>query len=70
MSLLTAVSENRIQENICGAFKGSCLGSFHTPKTILRKVQKTLMLETDVPETLNEAILSVRKVGRIGIIAA
>jgi len=45
-------------------------GSFHMPKSILHKVQKTLMLETDVPETLNEAILSVRKMGRIGIIAA
>ncbi|KIJ23349.1 hypothetical protein M422DRAFT_276091 [Sphaerobolus stellatus SS14] len=45
-------------------------GSFHMPKTIMHKVQKTLMLETDVPETLNEAIISVKKMGRIGIIAA
>jgi threonine dehydrogenase-like Zn-dependent dehydrogenase len=28
------------------------------------------MLETDVPEILNEAIVSVRKMGRVGIIAA
>jgi threonine dehydrogenase-like Zn-dependent dehydrogenase len=28
------------------------------------------MLETDVPETLNEMLLSVRKMGRCGIIAA
>ncbi|TFK38516.1 GroES-like protein [Crucibulum laeve] len=45
-------------------------GSFHEPKSILHKVQKTLMLETDVPETINEMIVSVRKMGRAGIIAA
>lgn len=45
-------------------------GSFHEPKTIMHKVQKTLMLETDVPETINEAILSVKKLGRVGVIAA
>lgn len=28
------------------------------------------MLETDVPETINEALLAVKKMGRIGIIAA
>ena len=28
------------------------------------------MLETDVPETINEAIMSVKKMGRVGIIAA
>lgn len=27
-------------------------GTFHEPKTIMHKVQKTLMLETDVPETI------------------
>lgn len=36
----------------------------------MHKLQKTLMLETDVPETINEALLSVKKLGRIGIIAA
>ncbi|KAJ2924063.1 hypothetical protein H1R20_g13030, partial [Candolleomyces eurysporus] len=45
-------------------------GSFHEPKTLAHKVQKFLMLETDVPETLNEMLLSVRKMGRCGIIAA
>ncbi|KAL7409208.1 GroES-like protein [Mrakia frigida] len=45
-------------------------GTFHEPKTLLHKVQKTLMLETDVPETINECILAVRKRGRVGIIAA
>jgi len=45
-------------------------GSFHEPKTMLHKIQKTLMLETDVPETVNEMIVSVRKMGRCGIIAA
>ncbi|KAF9254166.1 GroES-like protein [Marasmius fiardii PR-910] len=45
-------------------------GSFHEPKTLLHKAQKALMLETDVPETINEMIVSVRKMGRCGIIAA
>ncbi|KAG8750427.1 hypothetical protein FRC11_010423 [Ceratobasidium sp. 423] len=45
-------------------------GTFHEPKTLLHKVQKTLMLETDVSETANEMIKSVRKMGRCGIIAA
>ncbi|KAF5365880.1 hypothetical protein D9757_011044 [Collybiopsis confluens] len=45
-------------------------GSFHEPKTMMHKIQKTLMLETDVPETINEMIVSVRKGGRCGIIAA
>ncbi|KAJ4497542.1 chaperonin 10-like protein [Lentinula lateritia] len=45
-------------------------GTFHEPKTITHKIQKTLMLETDVPETINEMIVSVRKTGRCGIIAA
>ncbi|KAF8504272.1 GroES-like protein [Gautieria morchelliformis] len=45
-------------------------GTFHEPKTLVHKVQKALMLETDVPETLNEAIVAVRKMGRVGITAA
>lgn len=45
-------------------------GSFHEPKTLLHKAQKLLMLETDVPETANEMILSVRKGGSCGIISA
>lgn len=45
-------------------------GTFHEPKSLFHKVQKTLMLETDVPETLNEMIKSVRKMGRCGVIAA
>ncbi|KAL0564204.1 hypothetical protein V5O48_017847 [Marasmius crinis-equi] len=45
-------------------------GTFHEPKTLLHKAQKALMLETDVPETINEMIVSVRKQGRAGIIAA
>jgi len=45
-------------------------GTFHEPKTLAHKVQKFLMLETDVPETLNEMLLSVRKMGRCGLIAA
>ncbi|CAE6486669.1 unnamed protein product [Rhizoctonia solani] len=45
-------------------------GTFHEPKTLLHKVQKTLMLETDVSETANEMIKAVRKMGRCGVIAA
>ncbi|KAF9063804.1 hypothetical protein BDP27DRAFT_1367676 [Rhodocollybia butyracea] len=45
-------------------------GTFHEPKSLVHKVQKTLMLETDVPETINEMIVSVRKMGSRGIIAA
>ncbi|KAM6499445.1 GroES-like protein [Amanita muscaria] len=44
-------------------------GTFHEPKTLLHKVQKSLRLETDVPETINEMLTSVRKVGRCGVIA-
>jgi threonine dehydrogenase-like Zn-dependent dehydrogenase len=45
-------------------------GTFHEPKTLLHKAQKTLMLETDVPETINEMLVSVRKMGKCGLIAA
>ena len=34
------------------------------------KIQKTLMLETDDPETINEMLMAARKMGRCGIIAA
>jgi len=44
-------------------------GTFHEPKTMLHKVQKTLMLETDVPETVNEMLLATKKGGRCGLIA-
>lgn len=43
-------------------------GTFREPKSILHKVQKTLMLETDVPETVNEMLMSTRKMGRVGLI--
>ncbi|WVF67876.1 hypothetical protein IAT40_002637 [Kwoniella sp. CBS 6097] len=42
--------------------------TFHEPKTILHKVEKALMLETDVSETPNEMIFLVKKFGRIGLI--
>jgi threonine dehydrogenase-like Zn-dependent dehydrogenase len=45
-------------------------GTFHEPKTLLHKVEKTLMLETDVSETVNEMITATRKMGSCGIIAA
>ncbi|KAL7420889.1 hypothetical protein Q5752_004843 [Cryptotrichosporon argae] len=42
--------------------------TFHEPKTVLHKVEKALMLETDHSETLNETIHAVRKFGRVGLI--
>ncbi|WVR08746.1 hypothetical protein IAU60_005804 [Kwoniella sp. DSM 27419] len=42
--------------------------TFHEPKTLLHKVEKALMLETDVSETPNEMIFLARKFGRIGLI--
>ncbi|OCH95821.1 GroES-like protein [Obba rivulosa] len=44
-------------------------GSFHQPKTVLHKVEKALMLETDVSEIANEMIVSVKKMGKCGVIA-
>lgn len=65
----------------CGAYERySCLtvsliltlhkGTFHQPKTTLHKIEKALMLETDVSEIVNEMIMAVKKGGRCGIIAA
>lgn len=45
-------------------------GSFHEPQTMLHKVEKALMLETDVSEVPNQMIMATRKMGRVGIIAA
>jgi len=45
-------------------------GTFHEPKSWTHKIQKTLMMETDVPETINECLMSVKNMGRIGIISA
>jgi hypothetical protein len=53
-----------------GLDKALDCGTFHEPKTLLHKVQKTLMLETDVPETINEMLVSTRKMGSCGMIAA
>ncbi|KAF9240854.1 GroES-like protein [Melanogaster broomeanus] len=44
-------------------------GTFHEPKTLLHKGMKMLMLETDVPEIVNEMIVSVKKMGRCGLTA-
>ncbi|KAI0756623.1 GroES-like protein [Daedaleopsis nitida] len=61
----------RLQEIVPGGLDVALdCGTFHEPKTILHKVEKTLMLETDVPETVNEMIMAVKKGGRCGIIAA
>ncbi|KAH8091798.1 GroES-like protein [Cristinia sonorae] len=53
----------------CG-LTNSLTGTFHQPKTLLHKVEKALMLETDVSEIVNEMITSVKKGGRCGIIGA
>ena len=45
-------------------------GTFHQPKSLLHKAEKALMLETDVSEIVNEMIMSVKKGGRCGLIAA
>jgi len=45
-------------------------GTFHEPKSLIHKAQKLMMLETDNPETINECLMTVKKMGRIGIIAA
>jgi len=42
--------------------------TFHEPKTMLHKVEKALMLETDVSETPNEMIWLAKKFGRVGLI--
>ncbi|KAJ7082581.1 GroES-like protein [Mycena epipterygia] len=61
----------RIQELVPGGLDVAIdCGTFHEPKTLLHKVEKTLMLETDVSETVNEMIVSTRKMGSCGIIAA
>lgn len=44
-------------------------GTFHEPKTWAHKLQKMAMLETDSPETLNEMLVSTRKMGKCGLIA-
>ncbi|THG98862.1 hypothetical protein EW026_g3380 [Hermanssonia centrifuga] len=61
----------RLQE-ICpgGLDVGLDCGTFHQPKTLLHKVEKALQLETDVPEVINEALESVKKGGKVGVIAA
>ncbi|KAG1783863.1 GroES-like protein [Suillus placidus] len=58
----------RVHEMVPGGLDFS--GTFHEPKTLLHKGMKMLVLETDVPETANEMIASVRKIGRCALIAA
>ncbi|KAM5543319.1 hypothetical protein V8D89_003193 [Ganoderma adspersum] len=45
-------------------------GTFHEPKTVVHKVEKALMLETDVSEVVNEMIMATKKHGRCGVTAA
>lgn len=37
---------------------------------MVHNVQKTLILETDVPETINEMIVAVKTRGQCGVLAA
>lgn len=61
----------RLQELVPGGLDVALdCGTFHQPKTFLHKVEKMLMLETDVSEIVNEMIMSVKKGGRCGIIGA
>ncbi|KAH9925053.1 GroES-like protein [Epithele typhae] len=63
---------SRLQELVPGGLDVAldCAGTFHEPKSVLHKVEKALMLETDVPEIANEMIMSVKKGGRCGLIGA
>jgi threonine dehydrogenase-like Zn-dependent dehydrogenase len=61
----------RIKELVPDGFDVAIDAStFHEPKTVIHKTGKALSLETDVSETLNETFSAVKKMGRIGIIAA
>lgn len=43
--------------------------TFREPKTMLHKIEKALMLEQDVPEIVNEMVMAVKKLDRVGIIS-
>jgi len=61
----------KLQELVPGGIdKALDCGTFHEPKTWMHTIQKAAMLETDVPETVNEMIKAVKKGGSVGIIAA
>lgn len=61
-------SPRRIRTERAADLVSHFIGTFREPKSVLHKVQKTLMLETDVPETVNEMLMSTRKMGRVGLI--
>ena len=44
--------------------RGALITQRLTMVVVLYQVEKALMLETDVPETINEALQCVRKMGR------
>ncbi|KAI0268339.1 GroES-like protein [Gloeopeniophorella convolvens] len=61
----------RLQELVPGGLDVALdCGTFHQPKSLIHKAQKLMMLETDVPEIINECIMSVKKMGSVGLIAA
>ncbi|KAJ7735554.1 GroES-like protein [Mycena maculata] len=61
----------RLQELVPGGLDVAIdCGTFHQPKMLLHKVEKALMLETDVSEIVNEMIRSTKKMGSCGLIAA
>jgi len=45
-----------------------CTSGFREPKSWTHKIQRTLMMETDSPEILNQMLICVRKMGRCGVI--
>ena len=69
-SPLTVVGRLPVRSNFTYSIMIVGTGTFHEPKSMLHKVEKALMLETDVSEIANEMIMSVKKGGRCGIIAA
>ncbi|TDL25877.1 GroES-like protein [Rickenella mellea] len=61
----------RLQEMVPGGLDVAIEAgaSFREPKSLLHKAQKTLMMETDNPEALNEMLMTVKKRGTCGLIA-
>jgi len=60
----------RLHELVPGGIDvGLHCATFREPKSMLHKVEKALMLETDVAEIVNEMVTAVKKLGRCGIIS-
>ena len=57
-SPLTVVGRLPVRSNFTYSIMIVGTGTFHEPKSMLHKVEKALMLETDVSEIANEMILA------------